>query len=202
MVDAPPLKCWKVRLYKDFEQHDLMKEVPSRGRGRAESRMVLWFYDNEGFSSHPLTERWGWKGPLGAMWSKPLLKQGHLEPVAQDHVHKAFEYLQGRKFHNISGKNCISAQPPSQLKKCFFMFRDNLPSFSLVHWINFKVIGLQTCVFQQHKIPHYLLHSEQYTSSEFDTMQREVSNTNLDETLWGNSRTQTKALNLNATLVP
>ena len=25
----------------------------------------------------------------------PLLKQGHLEPVAQDHVQMAFEYLQG-----------------------------------------------------------------------------------------------------------
>lgn len=33
-----------------------------------------------------------------------LLKQGHLEPVAQDHVQMAFEYLQGWRLDNFSGQ--------------------------------------------------------------------------------------------------
>jgi len=33
-----------------------------------------------------------------------LLKQVHLEPVAQDNVQMAFEYLQGRALHNLSQK--------------------------------------------------------------------------------------------------
>jgi len=33
-----------------------------------------------------------------------LLKQGHLEPVAQDHIQMAFEYLQGWKLHNPLGQ--------------------------------------------------------------------------------------------------
>jgi len=33
-----------------------------------------------------------------------LLKQGHLELVAQDHVHTAFEYLQGWRLHRLSGQ--------------------------------------------------------------------------------------------------
>lgn len=36
---------------------------------------------------------WGWKGPLEFTWLNPLLRQGHQEPVAQDQVQKAFEYL-------------------------------------------------------------------------------------------------------------
>ena len=34
----------------------------------------------------------------------PLLRQGHLEPVAQDRVQVAFEYLQGGRLHNLSGQ--------------------------------------------------------------------------------------------------
>jgi len=34
----------------------------------------------------------------------PLLRQGHLEPVAQVHVQMAFEYLQGRRLHNFSSQ--------------------------------------------------------------------------------------------------
>ena len=30
-----------------------------------------------------------------------LLKQSQLEPVAQDHVQAAFEYLQGWRLHNL-----------------------------------------------------------------------------------------------------
>ena len=32
-----------------------------------------------------------------------MLKLGHLEPVAQDHVQTAFGYLQGWTLHNLSG---------------------------------------------------------------------------------------------------
>ena len=34
----------------------------------------------------------------------PLLKLGHLKPVAQGHVQTAFEYLQGGRLHNLSGQ--------------------------------------------------------------------------------------------------
>ena len=34
----------------------------------------------------------------------PLLKQGHLDTVAQDHVQMGSEYLQGWRLHNISGQ--------------------------------------------------------------------------------------------------
>jgi len=33
----------------------------------------------------------------------PLLKQGCLELVVQDHVQTAFEYLQGGRLHNLPG---------------------------------------------------------------------------------------------------
>jgi len=39
---------------------------------------------------------WTSSGPI------PLLKQGHLEPVARDHVQVAFEYLQGWRLHSLS----------------------------------------------------------------------------------------------------
>jgi len=35
----------------------------------------------------------------------PLLKQDHLEPAAQDQIQTAFEYLQGRRLHNLSGRS-------------------------------------------------------------------------------------------------
>ncbi|KAK4806816.1 hypothetical protein QYF61_005612 [Mycteria americana] len=45
----------------------------------------------------------------------PLLKQGYLEPVAQDHVQTAFEYLQGGRLHNLSGQPFpVLSHPHSQ----------------------------------------------------------------------------------------
>lgn len=42
------------------------------------------------------------------MWRSPgptpLFKRGHLEQVTQDQVRVAFDYLQGGRLHNISGK--------------------------------------------------------------------------------------------------
>lgn len=34
------------------------------------------------------------------VWVSPLLKQGQLEPVAQDHVRLGFEYLQGQRLYH------------------------------------------------------------------------------------------------------
>ena len=42
----------------------------------------------------------------GGHWVQPanLLKQGHLELVAQDHVQVTFGYCQGWRLHNLSGQ--------------------------------------------------------------------------------------------------
>jgi len=42
--------------------------------------------------------------PLEVTRSKPLLKQGHLELLAQDHVQVASEYLQGWRLQRLSGQ--------------------------------------------------------------------------------------------------
>lgn len=39
-----------------------------------------------------------------ASGSAPLLKQGHLDQVAQDHVQAAFEHLQAWRLHNLPGQ--------------------------------------------------------------------------------------------------
>lgn len=56
----------------------------------------------------------------------PLLKQDHLGPVMQDHVHTAFGYAQGWKLQSSLGSLCKSL-----VKKCVLMFKMNLPYFSL-----------------------------------------------------------------------
>lgn len=50
-----------------------------------------------------------------------LLKQDHLEMVAQDQVHVAFKYLQEQRLH------VLPEQPGAMLtvKKCFLIFRGN-----------------------------------------------------------------------------
>lgn len=44
---------------------------------------------------------WGWEGPPKIIWPNPLL---NLDPVAQDHVQMAVEYLQGGRLHNLPGQ--------------------------------------------------------------------------------------------------
>jgi len=39
----------------------------------------------------------------GHLVEPPLLKQGQLEQVAQDHVQTAFEYLRGWRVHSLPG---------------------------------------------------------------------------------------------------
>ena len=41
-----------------------------------------------------------------------LLKQGHLDPVAQDHVQAASEYLQGWSLQNLSGQPVVVLSHP------------------------------------------------------------------------------------------
>ncbi|KAK4828375.1 hypothetical protein QYF61_026113 [Mycteria americana] len=60
----------------------------------------------------------------------PLLKQGHLEPVAQDRVQTAFEYLQGWRLHKLPGQSVpLLSQPHS--KKVFPDVQREPPVFSL-----------------------------------------------------------------------
>lgn len=40
-----------------------------------------------------------------------LLKQGHLEPLAQAHVQTAFENVQGERFQNLFGQPVLSHLP-------------------------------------------------------------------------------------------
>ncbi|KAK4810494.1 hypothetical protein QYF61_004274, partial [Mycteria americana] len=49
----------------------------------------------------------------------PLCQQGHLEPVAQDHVQTAFEHLQGGRLHNLPGQPVPAKQ--SQLSQPFLI---------------------------------------------------------------------------------
>jgi len=44
--------------------------------------------------------------------SKPLLKQGHLKPAAQDHVQMASEYLQKGKLHYFPGQPVPALSQP------------------------------------------------------------------------------------------
>lgn len=45
---------------------------------------------------------WGWKGSLEVILSRPPTHAGPRRAVFPGHVHRAFEYFWGRKFHNLS----------------------------------------------------------------------------------------------------
>lgn len=45
-----------------------------------------------------------------------LLRQGHLEHVAQDHVQADFHYLQGWGLHNLSGQPAPALSHPYRKK--------------------------------------------------------------------------------------
>ena len=46
----------------------------------------------------------GWKGPLWAIYSTPLPKEGHLQQAAQDLFQVGLEYLQRRRLHHLPGQ--------------------------------------------------------------------------------------------------
>ena len=66
----------------------------------------------------------------GDLVQHPWLEQGHLEQFAQDHVQKAFEYLQGWRLHNLSGQPMLVLGHPHS-KKVFPDVRGKLLCFSL-----------------------------------------------------------------------
>lgn len=70
---------------------------------------------------------WGWKGPLGVTWSNLHAQAGTHK--AQDHVQMAFEHLQEWELYNLSWATRAGAQPPSQEKKWFLIFKGNLLCF-------------------------------------------------------------------------
>jgi len=53
----------------------------------------------------------------------PLLKQGHPQPVAQDHVQMAVEDRQGWRLHNLPEQSVPALGHPQSKKKHFLMFR-------------------------------------------------------------------------------
>ena len=54
-------------------------------------------------------ELWRSSGPI------PLLKQGHLQLVVQDHVQMDVEYLQGWRLHNLSEQSgAVLGHPHSE----------------------------------------------------------------------------------------
>ena len=87
---------------------------------------------------------WGWKGPLEVSGPTPLLKEGHLKLIAQDHVQMAFEHLQGVRLHNLSGQPVpVLCDPHS--KKVFPHVQREPPVFQFVphclwccHWAPLK----------------------------------------------------------------
>lgn len=59
---------------------------------------------------------WGSSAP------PPLLKQGHLQLVAQDHIQTAFGCLQGRRLHHLSGWPLLSPAKFSNYSKENFVY--------------------------------------------------------------------------------
>jgi len=58
-----------------------------------------------------------------------LLKEGRIEPIAQDHVQTAFEYLQGGRLTTSLGNLC-QCLVTLTVKECFLMCGWNLLHFS------------------------------------------------------------------------
>lgn len=67
---------------------------------------------------------WRSSGPI------PLLKQGNLQPAAQDHIQTAFDSFQHGRLHNISAQP-VPLLSPLTVKQFFLMFRGNILCFSL-----------------------------------------------------------------------
>jgi len=54
-----------------------------------------------------------WRSP----GPNPLLKQGHLELVAQDHIHTASEHLQAERLHNPPEQSVLAGSPSHRQNK-------------------------------------------------------------------------------------
>jgi len=70
----------------------------------------------------------------------PLLKQGHVDPAAQEHVQMAFAYLQGWRLHHLSGQPvAVLGHPHSE--KVFPDVQTGPPMFQCVPIASGSVTG-------------------------------------------------------------
>ena len=112
MFDYIPVISLRKFLFPDDQNafhtshHTLFPEL----KKECQSHSCLFNYENNlkqnlhritQSQNHTITE---WLDLWRSCSPKPLLKQGHPEPVAQDRVQTAFEYIQGWRLHNLSGQ--------------------------------------------------------------------------------------------------
>jgi len=64
------------------------------------------------------------------MWSNSLLKQGHLDQVAQDHAQSGSECLQGWRLHNLSVRSVPVFDHPHS-KKNVLLYSDSISYFGV-----------------------------------------------------------------------
>lgn len=84
---------------------------------------------------------WGWKALFKVIMFNPLLKQCHLEQVAQGSVQLSFEYLHRWRLHNLPGQP-VSAFNHSHNRKLFSYVQVGFPFFQFVHFALCLVTGI------------------------------------------------------------
>ena len=72
--------------------------------------------------------------------SSPLIEQAHAEQEAQEHLQAGFEWLQGRRLHNLPGQPVPLLWHPHR-KEGFSHIEVELPVFQLVPIVSWPVIG-------------------------------------------------------------
>lgn len=75
-------------------QESVKSNSPDKMTGLCQNKTIAFYSQNH------RTVEVGRK--LEIIWPNPVLKNGHLEQVAQDHVQAAFEDLRGRRLHSLS----------------------------------------------------------------------------------------------------
>lgn len=70
----------------------------------------------------------------------PWPKEGHIEPLAWDHVHVVFDYLQPQKPHYLRNNPCQCFVTLTVKKRCFLMLRETY-TFPFVPSASGPVIG-------------------------------------------------------------
>lgn len=56
--------------------------------------------------------------------ANPLLRQGHLQPVAQNHIQMAFQYVQGWRLHILHEQPMAVLGPPHSEKAFLDVWRE------------------------------------------------------------------------------
>lgn len=74
-----------------------------------------------------------WNRYDGIIRCNPLLKQGHLQPVAQDCSPSGFSHLQGRRLPHCSVTLTVT--------KCFWVFRQSLLYLNMCPWPLVQSLG-------------------------------------------------------------